>query len=102
LPHAVRQLCRERIDAAPAGRADPHDLRCLAATDVILGRYTEAATTCAALAATSGSSQDWAREIGAEARVRGLLLQQERSVVVDALSTTIDRQMTHLGLPTTR
>lgn len=100
-PDGLRELCQERVNAAPAGRPNPHDLQCLAATEVILGRYTEAAATYAALAAiTATSSAGWAKEIGEEARVRSLLLQHQPTVVHHALTATIDQQMTYLGLPT--
>ncbi|MEV6843303.1 hypothetical protein [Actinoplanes sp. NPDC051411] len=98
-PDGLRALCRERVDAAPAGHVNPHDLRCLAATEVVLGRYAEAAASYASLAErAAGASQDWLKELGEEARARSVLLLHEPTVVHDALRATIDRQVSKGGL----
>lgn len=101
-PAGLRQLCQERVAAAPAGHADPHDLRCLAASEVILGDYAAAAATYATLAtAISTDSAAWAQEIAEEAHVRSRLLHHDPAVVHEALTATIHQQETHLGLPRT-
>ncbi|GIE99661.1 hypothetical protein Ari01nite_71260 [Paractinoplanes rishiriensis] len=98
-PDGLHRLCQERVDARPGGRVNPHDLRCLAATEVILGRYHEAAANYAELARnTAGSTAAWARDIAEEAHVRSRLLQYEPAVVHEALTDTIHEQMTHVGL----
>jgi hypothetical protein len=98
-PDGLRSLCRERVDAAAAGRVDPHDLRCLAATEVILGRYAEAATRYSSLAELAADSpDDRLEDIGEEARVRSVLLRYEPSVVHDALRVTIGQQLSERGL----
>jgi hypothetical protein len=99
-PDGLRRLCRERTAGRAADRVDPHDLRCRAATEVILGRYVEAATTYAALAAAlTGEAATWARDIAEEAYVRSRLLHHDPTVVHDALTDTIARQLDHLGVP---
>jgi hypothetical protein len=98
-PAGVRQLCRERSSGLPADRVNPHDLRCLAASEVMLGEYTDAAATYAALAAAvADHPQPWARDIEEEARVRSRLLQYDPAVVHEALTATIHQQMRHIGL----
>jgi hypothetical protein len=79
---------------------NPHDLRWLAATEVILGLYAEAGETYATLAGSAGeSAAQWFRDIAEEARVRSVLLQHDPTVVHEALTATIQQQTAHLGLP---
>ena len=92
-PDGLRELCRERLAGVPDDRVDPHDLRCLAATDVILGRYAEAAETYAALARlTAADDVAWARDVAEEAHVRSVLLRHDPSVVHEALTAIIGQQ----------
>lgn len=59
-PAGLRQLCQDEIAASPATQVNPHHLRCLAATEVILGNYTDAAATYSRLAAaTAGDAVPW-------------------------------------------
>lgn len=99
-PAGLRQLCRERSTGLPARLVNPHDLRCLAASEVMLGEYIDAATTYAALAAAvADHPQPWTRDIEEEARVRSRLLHHDPALVHEALTATIRRQMSHVGLP---
>ena len=94
-PDGLRQLCRERVTGVPADRVNPHDLRCLAASEVVLGRYAEAAETYAVLARlTAADDTAWVREIAQEAHVRSVLLRHDPAVVHEALTATIEQQET--------
>jgi hypothetical protein len=96
-------LCRDRITGQPAGRVNPHDLRCQAATEVMLGRYPEAATTYATLAAAvPDDSPAWARDLAEEARVRSRLLRHDPAVVHNALTDTMRQQLAYLDVPSAR
>jgi hypothetical protein len=98
-PDGLWQLCSERVADQPADRANPHDLRCRAATEVMLGRYAEAAATYGALAtAWAGEQTEWLRDIVEEARVRRVLLQHDPAVVHEALTETMNRQLADLGV----
>jgi hypothetical protein len=81
------------VTGVPAGRVNPHDLRCLAASEVVLGRYAEAAETYAALErVTAADDVAWARELAEEAHVRSVLLRHDPSVVHEALTATVAQQ----------
>lgn len=100
LPFFDRHGTLEGLWALCQDRTNPHDVRCRAATEVMLGRPEQAAATYEGLARSlAGNQPEWARDLAEEARVRSVLLRHDPAVVREALLETVRAQATRLGVP---